>query len=34
MGVQFEEFTPEQRGILQKFVDRYSGHDDKDGKTA
>ncbi|RZA18926.1 MAG: TIGR02266 family protein [Proteobacteria bacterium] len=23
MGVQFEEFTPEQRTLLQEFVDRY-----------
>lgn len=23
MGVQFEEFTPEQRVLLQEFVDRY-----------
>lgn len=25
MGVQFEEFTPEQRSLLQKFIDRYRG---------
>lgn len=27
MGVQFEEFTSEQRNLLQEFVDRYSKTD-------
>ena len=27
MGVQFEDFTPEQRQLLHKFVERYSRSD-------
>ncbi len=27
MGVQFEDFTPEQRSLLQKFIDRYRAVD-------
>lgn len=30
MGVQFEEFTPEQRRVLQNFVNRYRGQGGSD----
>ena len=33
MGVQFEEFTADQRSLLQKFIDRYRAVDSGESKS-